>query len=147
MSGSAPISSGVIQRRSTIEFDLRGRESGRVDCSILNLSYEEPFSEVEGRAQFPRKYMPSRPDPRTHFGQVYAHFLGGIDGLPPLPEEFWPQPNLVETDPPPLRENEADRKLRLAFGEDEKGEVYLLSETATGKGIHWLVRGKEKGKE
>jgi glucose/arabinose dehydrogenase len=31
----------------------------------------------------------------------------------------------------------------LSFGEDEKGEVYLLQETLTGKGIQWFVRPKE----
>jgi glucose/arabinose dehydrogenase len=31
----------------------------------------------------------------------------------------------------------------LSFGEDEKGEVYLLQETLTGKGIHWYVRPME----
>jgi glucose/arabinose dehydrogenase len=31
----------------------------------------------------------------------------------------------------------------LSFGEDEKGEVYLLQETLTGKGIHWFVRPKD----
>jgi glucose/arabinose dehydrogenase/sugar lactone lactonase YvrE len=32
----------------------------------------------------------------------------------------------------------------LSFGEDEKGEVYFLRETATGKGIYWFVRPKEE---
>jgi glucose/arabinose dehydrogenase len=31
----------------------------------------------------------------------------------------------------------------LSFGEDEKGEVYILQETLNGKGIHWFVRPKE----
>ncbi len=31
----------------------------------------------------------------------------------------------------------------LSFGEDEKGEVYFLEETPTGKGIHWYVKAKE----
>lgn len=54
--------------------------------------------------------------------QVYACFLGGIDGLPPLPEDYWPQASKepIEWSPPQLRENEAERKLRMAFGEDEK---------------------------
>jgi glucose/arabinose dehydrogenase len=30
----------------------------------------------------------------------------------------------------------------LSYGEDEKGEVYFLIETPTGKGIHWFVRTK-----
>jgi glucose/arabinose dehydrogenase len=32
----------------------------------------------------------------------------------------------------------------LSFGEDEKGEVYTLEESLTGKSIRWLVRQKEK---
>jgi hypothetical protein len=31
----------------------------------------------------------------------------------------------------------------LSFGEDEKGEVYFLEETATGKGIHRFARPKD----
>src|SRR5262249_13232660 len=51
---------------------------------------------------------------------VYAYFLGGIDGLPPLPQDYWPC--VVEGDPdkppkPPLPQNKAKEKLRLAFGE------------------------------
>jgi glucose/arabinose dehydrogenase len=34
-----------------------------------------------------------------------------------------------------------DRRLPiLSFGEDEKGEVYLLTYTPTGQGIYWLVK-------
>ncbi|HMC88741.1 MAG TPA: hypothetical protein VKI17_04295, partial [Gemmataceae bacterium] len=49
---------------------------------------------------------------------VYAHFLGGIDGLPPLPEAYSPIAS-DGGDPPrppsPPQENSADSKLRLAF--------------------------------
>ena len=50
--------------------------------------------------------------------EVYAGFLGGIDGLTPLPEEYWPQ----EGEPRPLppitaMTNPADRKLQQSFGE------------------------------
>jgi lipopolysaccharide export system protein LptA len=49
---------------------------------------------------------------------VYAYFLGGIDGLAALPEDLWPPTGPVqEIEPIPARENEADRRLRLAFGE------------------------------
>lgn len=51
---------------------------------------------------------------------VYGYFLGGIDGLPPLPEEYWPSDTPTVLELPPQRENEAERKLRMAFGEDEK---------------------------
>src|SRR5579871_3674448 len=50
---------------------------------------------------------------------VYAHFLGGINGLPPLPEDYGPM--IVGDNPPILpekQENEADHKLRIAFGTD-----------------------------
>ena len=37
-----------------------------------------------------------------------------------------------------------DRSIPIySFGEDEKGEVYILEETATGKGIHRFARPKE----
>jgi lipopolysaccharide export system protein LptA len=49
---------------------------------------------------------------------VYAHFLGGIDGLPPLPEAYSP---IAPSDDPPrtpsvTQENSVDNKLRMAFG-------------------------------
>jgi lipopolysaccharide export system protein LptA len=46
---------------------------------------------------------------------VYAYFLGGIDGLQPLPESLWPGPGTpitIEWRQP----NEADQKLRQSFG-------------------------------
>jgi hypothetical protein len=51
--------------------------------------------------------------------EVYAHFLGGIDGLPALPRAYWPSNEALA----PINEirpagNLADQKLRLAFGED-----------------------------
>jgi hypothetical protein len=30
----------------------------------------------------------------------------------------------------------------MSFGEDETGEVYFMTYSATGKGIYWFVRGK-----
>jgi hypothetical protein len=52
---------------------------------------------------------------------VYAQILGGIDGLPLLPKEYWPTDQEVT----PLdilnrerRANEAERKLILGFGSD-----------------------------
>jgi hypothetical protein len=49
---------------------------------------------------------------------VYAFFLGGIDGMPPLPEQFLraDSPILIGTFDP--SETEIDRKLRMAFGKD-----------------------------
>jgi hypothetical protein len=51
--------------------------------------------------------------------EVYAYFLGGIDGLPPLPECYWPSDEPL----PPLdfaagRTREEDKRLAQAFGED-----------------------------
>src|SRR5262249_12032253 len=49
---------------------------------------------------------------------VYSHFLGGIDGLPPLPEDFRPLASRDPADfqPLPQTENSAIVKLRTAFG-------------------------------
>jgi len=49
--------------------------------------------------------------------EVYAYFLGGIDGLPPLPVAFLRMPGEgLQAPLPPPRESDADRKLRQAFG-------------------------------
>src|SRR5262245_55352757 len=46
---------------------------------------------------------------------IYSYFLGGIDGLPPLPEAFKPG----EIEPPDERQDqETERKLKMAFGPD-----------------------------
>ncbi len=47
---------------------------------------------------------------------VYAYFLGGIDGLPPLPVAFKPS-NLPQPPINPPAEAVVDRKLREAFGD------------------------------
>jgi hypothetical protein len=49
---------------------------------------------------------------------VYASFLGGINGLPPLPLECLPSADAEPVNPPPPRKNQVDQKLRMAFGED-----------------------------
>ncbi|MGF1579446.1 MAG: LptA/OstA family protein [Gemmataceae bacterium] len=49
----------------------------------------------------------------------YAYFLGGIDGLPPLPKRYYPPDGdgpLIILPKTPVYE--ADRKLRVAFGPD-----------------------------
>ncbi|HZT80599.1 MAG TPA: hypothetical protein VFA26_10265, partial [Gemmataceae bacterium] len=46
---------------------------------------------------------------------VYSHFLGGIDGLPPLPEPYFPPPGGVVA-PPPALPIAVDEKLKMAFG-------------------------------
>jgi lipopolysaccharide export system protein LptA len=50
--------------------------------------------------------------------QVYSAFLGGIDGLTPLPADYWPVADGTEQPMPaaPIV-NLADRKLQQAFGE------------------------------
>lgn len=48
---------------------------------------------------------------------VYARFLGGIDGLPPLPQAYWAGPT-QEFQALPVRQNNADKRLRDAFGQD-----------------------------
>jgi lipopolysaccharide export system protein LptA len=49
---------------------------------------------------------------------VYANFLGGIDGLTPLPEDYWPVAGPQEPlPPPPPIVNLADVKLQQAYGE------------------------------
>ena len=47
---------------------------------------------------------------------AYSFFLGGIDGMPPLPQEFLraETPNTME--PPSNTETGLDKKVRLAFG-------------------------------
>jgi hypothetical protein len=45
---------------------------------------------------------------------VYAYYLGGIDGLPPLPESCLPSKE--PADPPGPRPNLVDERLEMAFG-------------------------------
>src|SRR5438128_11118195 len=48
---------------------------------------------------------------------VYAYFLGGLDGLPPLPAALAPgETSTLQPPPPSLVDSEVDRKLKLAFG-------------------------------
>ena len=50
---------------------------------------------------------------------VYSSCLGGIDGLPPLPDADWPNPNpLALPTLPPSHSLKLDEKLVLAFGPD-----------------------------
>lgn len=50
--------------------------------------------------------------------EVYALFLGGIDGLRPLPEEFWPDNSATEPMPIVHEHRQGPQeKLRMAFGE------------------------------
>ncbi len=48
----------------------------------------------------------------------YARYLGGIDGLTPLPEAYFPSETVSDEGPPiPAKDNVANRKLKQAFGE------------------------------
>ena len=49
---------------------------------------------------------------------VYARFLGGIDGLPPLPQAYLPGEQGGENTVLPQRQNNAETQLVKAFGED-----------------------------
>jgi hypothetical protein len=51
---------------------------------------------------------------------VYSLFLGGLDGIMPLPQEFWPRDNVEPITVVPVRENEAVKKLKIAFGPESK---------------------------
>ena len=52
-----------------------------------------------------------------HVGYALS-YLGGIDGLPPLPEKFCPTPGRpTEIGPLTIRHNTLDQKIKLAFGE------------------------------
>jgi lipopolysaccharide export system protein LptA len=49
---------------------------------------------------------------------IYAHFLGGVDGLPPLPADGLPIVGDIDPPLPPQHDTELMRKLKMAFGED-----------------------------
>jgi lipopolysaccharide export system protein LptA len=53
----------------------------------------------------------------TAYG-VYGHFLGGIDGLTPLPEDYWPQQGPIDPTTIVPRTNKAEEKLIQAFHKD-----------------------------
>src|SRR5437762_826932 len=49
---------------------------------------------------------------------VYAAQMGGIDGLPPLPEAFFPKENPNPPPPPLTGQSVVDMKLEQAFGKE-----------------------------
>jgi len=49
---------------------------------------------------------------------VYSSYLGAINGLPPLPEAYWKNPNIDPLPPPPERKNLIKQQLQVAFGVD-----------------------------
>jgi lipopolysaccharide export system protein LptA len=53
----------------------------------------------------------------TAYG-IYAHFLGGVDGLPELPEALLKEVETTGDGPILPPEIEVERKLKLAFGDD-----------------------------
>jgi hypothetical protein len=67
---------------------------------------------------------------------VYSRYLGGIDGLPALPEMYWPHLG----DPPIIiidknRPNELEQKLIMAFGKDCPELGYALKFQVRSKGM------------
>lgn len=53
---------------------------------------------------------------------VYSVYLGGIDGLPPLPEECFPGKQATTRVQAPKHRNMAEEKLSLAFGQNQELE-------------------------
>src|SRR5260370_3976465 len=51
---------------------------------------------------------------------VYGHFLGGIDGLTPLPEDFWSPQGPVELPITSSHRNKVQEKLKAAFSKECK---------------------------
>ncbi len=51
---------------------------------------------------------------------VYAHYLGGINGLPPLPNVYWPRPGDDDRPLEPIQKRTPllVKRLKIAFGED-----------------------------
>jgi lipopolysaccharide export system protein LptA len=66
--------------------------------------------------------------------RLYAHFLGGIDGLPPLPEAYRP----TSPDKPIVihhQENDIDRKLQMAYGEECEEKRRPIKLEVNSKGV------------
>ena len=69
---------------------------------------------------------------------TYAQFLGGIDGLPQLPEHYRPHADTSEVDPTPPeppRINDAIRKLQMAFGPDSDALKLLTKVEVQPRGL------------
>lgn len=64
--------------------------------------------------------------------RVYAYFLGGIDGLPPLDEKYWPGERPAET--PRAQRNQVDVKLQMAYGEECEELKRPIKVEASAKG-------------
>lgn len=63
---------------------------------------------------------------------VYAHFLGRVDGLPPLPDELLIAATKDTVAPPPRTQIAVDQKLQMAFGEDcEEIRRYIKMEVGS----------------
>src|SRR5262245_14198349 len=62
----------------------------------------------------------------VYFGYSFSH-VGRIDGLPPLPESYWPPDEVV--DPvtlPPRYTSRLEAKLKQAFGEGCKEQKWAI---------------------
>src|SRR5215510_7720710 len=63
---------------------------------------------------------------------VYDYFLGGYDGLPPLPEDCLRSESDVPIDQWPQRDPESAKKMRIAFGaEAEEARRKLILDSST----------------
>jgi hypothetical protein len=72
---------------------------------------------------------------------VYAHFLGGIDGLPELPPEYWPAETPGPLPPPPDRgPSLAEKKLIEAFGENQQIRECPIKLEIRAKGLVLAAR-------
>lgn len=67
---------------------------------------------------------------------VYAHFLGRVDGLPPLPAQFEAKVDGENEAPPPGRSPIlVDKKLQMAFGEDCEETRRTIKLEVRAKGV------------
>jgi hypothetical protein len=80
---------------------------------------------------------------------VYAHYLGGIDGLPPLPEIDRPSPEPM--DPPQYHPNWVDERLEMAFGpgcpelkRDDRLEVHEKGIVLSTDHFHAITIGEDR---
>jgi lipopolysaccharide export system protein LptA len=72
---------------------------------------------------------------------LYARYLGGIDGLPALPECYRYSDDPTPPPPPVVKPNKLQEKLRLAFGEECPELDYAIKLEVDAKGL--VVAAKE----
>jgi lipopolysaccharide export system protein LptA len=72
---------------------------------------------------------------------AYARGLGTYDGLPPLPQEFWPKDGPGTQQPPPVFTSTMDKKFQEAFGANCPEIGYPIKTELKGK--HVLVAARD----